>query len=111
LLVRLPAYGVAALVAVSVVGLSGLVAPAAHASEHFRLSVVFSNFAVLDRAASLACQNQIFSTKSTSIVHFSETSVRVATQRQIRTRIPLTSAIYFLQYEGTSSCKVYVPLG
>jgi hypothetical protein len=88
----------------------GLTAPSAQASVHYQLSVAFSSYAVLDRAASSACQDLGFSTKSSSIVHFLETSVRVATKRQIRTRIPLTSAIYFLQYEGTSSCKVYVPL-
>ena len=72
--------------------------------------MLFSSYAVLDRNASAACQNLGFLTKSSSIVHFTETSVRVATSKQIRTRLPLTSPIYFLKYEGTSSCKVYVPL-
>ena len=93
-----------------VCALAGLSVAPAQASEHYRLSTLFSSFAVLDRTASAACQNLGFMTKSSSIVHFSETSVRVATSKQIRTRLPLTSPIYFLKYEGTSSCKVYVPL-
>ena len=91
-------------------GFVGLIAAPSQASEHYRLAVLFSSYAVLDRNASAACQNLGFLTKSSSIVHFTETSVRVATPKQIRTRLPLTSPIYFLKYEGTSSCKVYVPL-
>lgn len=93
----------------AICGCVGLLAAPAQASEHYRLAVAFSSYAVLDRTASAACQNRGFLTKSSSIVHFSETSVRVATSKQIRTRMPLTSPIYFLQYEGTSACKVYVP--
>ena len=89
--------------------LAGLSAAPAQAEEHYRLQVQFSTYAVLDRAASVACQSDSFLTKSSSIVHFSETSIRVATSQQIRTRLALTSPIYFLKYEGTSNCKVYVP--
>lgn len=111
---RFPAYcsRVLALKAIGMLvicGCVGVPAAPAQASEHYRLAVAFSSYAMLDRNATAACQNRGFLTKSSSIVHFSETSVRVATPRQIRTRLPLTSPIYFLRYEGTSGCKVYVP--
>jgi len=101
---RLLIAGIFCLLA-GVVGVSGH----GHATE-YRTPAVFSQAVRVDRRASEACAKKRFGTYSSHIVHFSDLSVRVATRRQIHTRLTLTSPIYYLRYEGTRACTVYVPL-
>jgi hypothetical protein len=82
---------------------------AGDAGASYRSNAHFRDFTVLDRNASKACQERNFRMYSVSIVHFKDVSVRVATRGQVRSSIPLTSEIFFVRYQGTSSCVVYVP--
>ena len=80
----------------------------AWAGQEFYSGASFFEVTRIDRAASNACRNRGFSTESTAIAHFSDNSIRVATPNQIRTRTALTSTLYFVRYEGTTACTIYV---
>lgn len=81
----------------------------ANGGASYQSDVAFRDFVMVHRNASKACRDRTFRMRSASIVHFSDVSVRVGTRRQIRTGIPLSSEIFFVRYQGTSNCTVYIP--
>lgn len=101
----------------AVVAFAALVSAAARGSRpvladvgaSYQSAVAFRDFVVIHRNASKACRERTFRMYSASIVHFSDVSVRVATRGQIRSRLPLESEIFFVRYQGTSNCTVYIP--